>query len=52
MTPDSVWISETSIERENTFNNLKSVANYWFRVIAVGKGKQMVYSPPVSMVIQ
>ena len=52
MTPDSVWISETSTERENTFNNLKSVAKYWFRVIAVGKGKQMVYSPPVSMVIQ
>jgi hypothetical protein len=52
LTPDSVWVSETSTERENTFTNLKSIAKYWFRVIAVGKGKQAVYSPPVSMVIQ
>jgi hypothetical protein len=52
MTPDSVWVSETSTDREHTFTNLKSVAKYWLRVIAVGKGKQMVYSPPVAMVIQ
>jgi hypothetical protein len=52
LTADSVWISETTTDRENTFNNLRSVAKYWFRVIAIGKGKQTVYSPPVSKVIE
>jgi len=52
ITPDSVWVSETSTDREHTFTNLKSVAKHWFRVIAVGKGKQSVYSLPVSMVVQ
>jgi hypothetical protein len=52
LSPDSVWVSETSTEREHTFTNLKSVAKYWFRVIAIGKGKQAVYSPPVARVIQ
>lgn len=52
VTPDSEWMSETVTESENTFTNLKSVAKYWFRVIAVGKGKQTVYSVLVSRVIQ
>lgn len=52
LSPDSVWVSETSTDREHTFTNLKSVARYWFRVIAIGKGKQAVYSPPVARVIQ
>jgi hypothetical protein len=52
LSPDSVWISETSTEREHTFANLRSVTRYWFRVIAIGKGKQAVYSPPVARVIQ
>ena len=52
LSPDNVWISETTIEREHTFTNLKSVARFWFRVIAIGKGKQAVYSPPVARVIQ
>jgi hypothetical protein len=52
VTPESVWISETTTERENTFTNLKSVARYWFRVIVLGRGKQTVYSSPVSKVIE
>lgn len=52
ITPESVWITETTTERENTFSNLKSVARYWFQVIAIGKGKQMEASLPVSVVIQ
>ncbi|WP_133054667.1 hypothetical protein [Niastella populi] len=52
LSPDNVWISETTTEREHTFTNLRSVARYWFRVLAVGKGKQVVYSPPVARVIQ
>jgi len=52
ITPESVWITETTTDRENTFTNLKSVARYWFQVIAIGKGKQLQASLPVSMVIQ
>lgn len=51
LSPDSVWISEASTDREHTFSNLKSVVRYWFRVIAIGKGKQAVYSAPVARVI-
>jgi len=51
LSTDSVWVSETTTEREHTFSNLKSVVRYWFRVIAVGKGKQFVYSTPVARVI-
>jgi hypothetical protein len=49
---DSVWVSETVLGREHTFNDLNSVTRYWFRVIAIGKGNQKVYSPPVARVIQ
>lgn len=52
LTSDSVWVSETSLNREHTFTNLTSVTRYWFRVIAIGKGNQTVYSPPVARVIQ
>jgi hypothetical protein len=52
LSSDSVWVSETSLSREHTFSNLDSVARYWFRVIAIGRGNQMVYSPPVARVIQ
>ncbi|MCS3800180.1 hypothetical protein [Niastella sp. OAS944] len=52
LSTDSVWVSETVLTREHTFNNLNSVARYWFRVIAIGKGNQTVYSPPVARVIQ
>jgi hypothetical protein len=52
LSPDSVWVSETVLAREHTFSNLNSVARYWFRVIAIGKGNQAVYSPPMARVIQ
>lgn len=52
LSPDSVWVSETVLGRDHTFTDLNSVARYWFRVIAIGKGNQKVYSPPVARVIQ
>ena len=52
ITPDSVWTTETTTDRENTFKNLNSIAKYWFRVIAYGRGKQTVTSMLVSRVIQ
>lgn len=52
ITPESVWATETTSDRENTFTNLNSIAKYWFRVIAYGRGKQTVTSMLVSRVIQ
>ena len=52
ITPESVWTTETTSDRENTFTNLNSIAKYWFRVIAYGRGKQTVTSVLVSRVIQ
>lgn len=52
LSTDSVWVSETSTEREHTFSHLKSVSRYWFRVIAIGKGNQTVHSPLVARVVQ
>jgi hypothetical protein len=46
---EAIWIQneqfcyvESQLFREHTFSNLRSVARYWFRVIAVGKGKLAV----------
>jgi hypothetical protein len=52
VTSNSIWVSETTTEREHKFSNLQSVAKHWFRVIAIGRGRQSVYSPVVSRVIQ
>jgi hypothetical protein len=52
ITPESVWTTETTTDRENTFTNLNSIAKYWVRVIAYGRGKQTVTSMLVSRVIQ
>jgi hypothetical protein len=52
VTPDSVWTTETTSDSKNTFTNLNSIAKYWFRVIAYGRGKQTVTSVLVSRVIQ
>jgi hypothetical protein len=52
ITPESVWITDTTTDRENTFTNLKSVSRYWFQVFVVGKDKQMKASTLVSVVIQ
>lgn len=52
ITSDSIWVSETMTERRHTFSNLSSVTRYWFRVIAIGRGRQMVYSATVARVIQ
>jgi hypothetical protein len=52
VTSESAWTTETTSDRENTFTNLNSIAKYWFRVIAYGRGKQTVTSMLVSRVIQ
>jgi hypothetical protein len=49
---NTVWTSEGSSERSYTFQNLSSVKQYWFRVVAIGYNGQRGYSPVVSRVIQ
>jgi hypothetical protein len=54
VTPDSetVWHSELSKSAVYTFNGLKSMEKYWFRVVAISREGQRVISPVVSRVIQ
>jgi hypothetical protein len=52
LTPNSVWVSETVTDRVHTFTNLESVKKYLFRVIAIGRNRQTVYSPAVARVVQ
>ena len=52
ITSESVWTTETTTDRKNTFTNLNSIAKYWFRVVAYGRGKQTVTSMLISRVIQ
>jgi hypothetical protein len=47
----TVWVSETTAHRKHTFTGLKSLATYWFRVIAIGLNGQSVISDAVSRII-
>jgi hypothetical protein len=51
-TSETVWITEGSITPECTFRGLKSYTKYWFRIVALGKNEQKVYSPVDARVIQ
>jgi hypothetical protein len=49
---NTVWTSEFTSQGNYTFQNLSSVKQYWFRVVAIGINGQKGYSPIVSRVIQ
>jgi hypothetical protein len=51
-TSETVWITEGSSNPECTFRGLKSYTKYWFRIVAIGKNDQKVYSPVDARVIQ
>ena len=52
LTPQSVWISETSLKHVHTFNGLASASRIWFRIIVIdGKG-QSLYWDPVLRIVQ
>ncbi|MCS3802192.1 fibronectin type III domain-containing protein [Niastella sp. OAS944] len=51
-TSETVWITEGSSDPECTFQGLKSYTKYWFRIIAIGRNNQKVYSPVDARVIQ
>jgi hypothetical protein len=56
-TPDplnanSQWKGQTSTLSRYTFKSLESGKRYWCRVIAMGLNEQVVYSDPVSRIVQ
>ena len=48
----SAWQSKNVTTRSYTFDGLASGKKYWFRVGAVGTGEQIVYTDPLSLIIQ
>lgn len=48
----TAWTSEGTSQDSYTFKGLSSDKRYWFRVVAIGKNGQRVYSAVVSKVIQ
>jgi hypothetical protein len=49
---NTAWTSEGTSLSDYTFKGLSSDKRYWFRVVAIGKNGQRVYSAVVSRVIQ
>jgi hypothetical protein len=48
----TAWTSKGSSQGSYTFTKLTSDKRYWFRVVAIGRGGKIGYSPIVSRVIQ
>lgn len=51
-TKDTNWCWQPSGLASHTFKGLTSEKRHWFRVIAIGSGVQLAYSPIVTMVVQ
>jgi len=51
-TPETAWTLVYSKDAKHTFRGLQSVKKYWFRVAAIARDGQFVYSPVVERVIQ
>jgi hypothetical protein len=51
-TSKTIWAHIASKEANYTFKGLQSVKKYWFRVAAIARDGQLVYSPVVERVIQ
>jgi hypothetical protein len=52
LTDSSVWLTQTGTRRKNLFTGLESRKRFWVRVGAVGDHKQLVFSDPLSRVVQ
>jgi hypothetical protein len=50
--PNTMWHSAGSTKGDYTFTGLVTDKRYWFRVMAVGRKGQQVFSPVVSRSIQ
>lgn len=51
-TKDTNWNWQPSGLCNHTFKGLTSEKRHWFRVIAIGSGVQLAYSPIVTVVVQ
>lgn len=51
-TSKTIWAHIASKEAHYTFRGLQSVKKFWFRVAAIARDGQLVYSPVVERVIQ
>ncbi len=51
-TAETIWASEGSKQPYYTFSGLNSMTKYWFRVIAISKDGEQVFSPVITRVIQ
>lgn len=52
LTPQSVWISETSLNAEYTFSGLASASRVWLRVVVINKDGESIYWDPVLRIVQ
>jgi hypothetical protein len=52
LTPDSVWISETTVKPVHTFNGFASASKVWLRVIVIDKNGNSIYWDPVLRIVQ
>ena len=52
LTPESVWIGETTSKPTHTFTGLESASRVWFRVIVIDKKGNPIYWDPVLRIVQ
>ena len=52
LTPESVWISETTLKPVHTFTGLGSASRVWLRVIVIDRTGQSQYWDPVLRIVQ
>jgi hypothetical protein len=52
LTPESVWVSETTLKSTHTFTGLESAARMWFRVIVIDRKGEPIYWDPVLRIVQ
>ena len=50
--PENGWTSITTTSKTYTFSGLTKGQEYWVRVAAVGSNGQVVYSDPLSRIVQ
>jgi hypothetical protein len=52
LTPESVWISETTLKPTHTFNGLGSASRVWLRIIVIDRQGNQIYWDPVFRIVQ
>jgi len=52
LTPQSVWISETTLKPVHTFAGLESASKVWLRVIIIDRYGNSIYWDPVLRIVQ